>query len=417
MNVRGGSMKTRQRIGAVIAAGLLVSSLAACGSDDTENDGSATAGLSGPAIKIGTLGGYSGAQASSQAGAEAVLKAWVKSVNESGGIKGHPVQLIAKDLGDNPAAGLAAVKELVEKEKVVAIVGEEDNADTTWANYISEKGIPVIGGLSLNIPFATNASFFPVGANVFALLYGELVNAKKAGDKFGFLYCAESPQCASSVALVEALSQAVGVKVPVSAKVAGNAPDYTGVCQQLKEAGVDSYTVASGAAVVTRVVRECAAAGLEAKFLNTAGAATVAWTKEPALNGAVVAQSVFPFTSEIGEGPKAYQALLAKYLPNLGDKNGPNAAEAFVAGELFRKAAEATPGEITPASLKDALWTFKGETLGGLAPPLTFVKDKPTQVNCFFTMKLEDGKFSDAAEGKAECAPDELVGGILASLG
>lgn len=410
-------MKVSHLLGATLTAALLLSTVAACGSSTSEDDRNSATKLPGPAIKIGTVGAYSGAQASSEAGAEAVLKAWVKSVNETGGIKGHPVELVAKDIGDNPAAGLAAVKELVEQEKVVAIVGEEDNADSTWAKYVAGTGVPVIGGLSINIPFVTNPDFFPAGSNVFALLYGELLNAKKAGGKFGFLYCSESPQCASSVPLIQGLSQAVGVSVPVSAKVAGNAPDYTGVCQQLKDADVDAYTVASGAAVVARVVRECAAAGVKAQFLNTDGAATMAWLKEPALAGSLITEAVFPFTSDAGKGPKGYQNLLAKHLPDLGDKNGPNAAYAYVAAELFRKAAETATGDVTPASLKAALYTFKGETLGGLTPPLTFVKAKPTQVNCFFTMKLADGKFSDAGNGKTECAPDELIGGILSSLG
>jgi branched-chain amino acid transport system substrate-binding protein len=391
---------------------------AACGSGSSSDGKAPTSKVTftGDPIKIGTIGSYSGSQASSQAGAEKVLKAFVQSTNDAGGINGHRLDLVVKDIGDNVAGGLAAAKDLVEQEKVVAIVGESDNADTTWASYIAGTGVPVIGGLSINLPFVTNPDFFPAGTNVLALVYGMLVEAKKLGDKFGFLYCAESPQCASAVPLVQGIGQVLGLKVPVAIKVSGSAPDYTAVCQQLKDSGVQSYQVANGSAVVVRIATACAKAGVKAKTLNTDGAATMSWTREPALDGTLLSEAVFPFTSSGGAGPAAYQALLAKYLPDLGDLNGPNAAYSYVAGVLFSHAAKAAGDSVTPASLKKALYTIKNETLGGLTPPLTFVEGKPTAVNCYFVMGLNGGKYSGIGPGATTCAPDPLVSGILQQL-
>src|SRR5258708_30790171 len=63
-------------------------------------------------IVIGNVGSYSGVEASSEAAAPIVLKAWSSWVNAHGGLNGHPVKLIVKDIGANPTGGLAAVKQM-----------------------------------------------------------------------------------------------------------------------------------------------------------------------------------------------------------------------------------------------------------------------------------------------------------------
>lgn len=424
-------MHTRRSTYVGVAAALVGATIAGCGSSKSStptttpttgaaatSGGASTTGAapSGTPIIIGNIGSYSGQQASSEAGAAKVIKAWAQSVNDNGGINGHPVQLIVKDLGSNLAGGLAAAKDLIENSHAVAIVGDQDNADTTWAAYVTGKGVPVIGGLPINIPFATSPDFYPSGANIFALIYGQLQLAKAQGTKYGFLYCAESPQCASSVPLVKGLAGVLGVTVAVSAKVAATAPDYTAVCQQLKDSGASTYEVGSGSAIVVRIAHECAAAGVTAKQVTVDGTITPSWLKEPALDGARAAEAVVPFSDTTTEGGQAYQALLAKYIPDLGEANGPNAMYAFVSGKMFEKAAAAVTGDVTAQSLTDALHSLKDETFGGLTAPETFTAGKPTLVNCYFTLGVDGGKFTEPNGTQTTCVPDAVVSGILAQL-
>lgn len=418
-------MRTRHLTYAAVIAAAGVA-LAACGSSksSTPPSGTATSGAgstsaaapSGTPIKIGNIGSYTGTQASSEAGAQKVIKAWAQSVNDSGGINGHPVDLIVKDLGNNLSGGLAAAKELVESDHVVAIVGEQDNADSTWAPYVASKGVPVIGGLSIDLPFVTNPDFFPSGSNIFALIYGQLVEAKKEGTKYAFLYCAESPQCASAVPLQTGLAHALGLQVAMSAKVAATAPDYTAVCQQLKNSGAQTYEIGSGSAIVVHIANACAAQGVTAKQVTVDGTVTPLFLKEPALDGTIAAEAVVPFVDTTTPGGQAYQALLAKYLPDLGDANGPNAMYAFVAGKIFEKAAGAVTGDVTSASLKTALYSFKDETFDGLTPPITYTQGKPTSVNCYFLLGVSGGKFTEPNGAKTQCAPDAVVSGVLQAL-
>ena len=143
--------------------------VAGCSSSGSNSKPASGSSSGGPASKepivIGSIGEFSGQAASSTANNLKVLKAWADSVNKAGGLDGHPVHLITKDLGDNVAGGLAAVKELVEQDHVVALVHEIDSGDGTWASYVQSKGIPVIGGTIVSPTFATNSMFFLEGTD------------------------------------------------------------------------------------------------------------------------------------------------------------------------------------------------------------------------------------------------------------
>jgi len=412
---------------AVAAATVLA--LAACGSSggsSSQATGAPTAGASSPTstptgspIVIGTLGNYTGTFASSKGAIPDVMDAWVADVNAHGGINGHPVKLIVKDLGDNSAAGLSAAKELVEQDKVAAIVAESDNSDGVWANYIASTGVPVIGGMGVNLPFATNPDFFPSAANIFAIVYGIEVLAKANGTKGAILYCAEAPQCASSVPLYNGMSPVTGETFPVSAKVASDAPSYTPVCEAVKSSGAETIVPNVGSALIPLIAEQCKAVGVNAKIVAGDGAVVPSFSQDSSLNGMLFDTSVAPWFARSTPASKAFLDVVKQYEPGTNDELlGTDAMMTWVGAQLFEAAAEAVPAgtPVTAASLKTALYSLKGDTLGGLTAPLTFVKNKPTLVNCFFTASLENGTFTTPNGLKTTCAPDALISAIVSKL-
>jgi len=395
----------------VLAVAVLVGAVTACSSGTSDTS-------SGPApLVIGNVGSYSGAQASSEAGAKQIITAWAKWVNAHGGIRGHQVKLIVKDDQNDSTKALAAVKQLVQQDKAIAIVGEQSNGDAAWAKYVQAAGVPVVGGLAINTPFLVNPDFFPSGTNALALSYATLVNAKAKGGPFAFLYCAESPLCAQSVPLYQGLAKAVGVGLPVLTKVSGTSPDYTAQCVALKQAHVTSFQVGSSAAVAFKVAQACRAQGVTAAVLADGGSVTQAWATQPAVDGTVSAESSFPFTDSSVPATKEYQAAKAQYAPGIGDAEGEVAAGAWVAGKLFEAAVAASPaGKITADSVKQGLYALKGETLGGLAPPLTFTAGKPALINCYFNIEVTGGKITAPQGLKTSCAPDAVIGAIASQI-
>jgi branched-chain amino acid transport system substrate-binding protein len=422
----------RRRAVQAIAVSLAMLTLVAACSSSKDNptakaDGPSTAsssttssGSSAPSTKstitIGAIGSYDGPIGASILGARYGIQAWAASVNAQGGIDGHHVKLVLKDDGESPATALDAAKELIDTDKVVAIVGDFSLFDSVWAPYAEAKKVPVIGGESIFTSFLTNQYFFPSGANVFALTYGIVSDAKALGGKIAVLYCAEAPACGQTPALIGGFAKAVGVKDVYNGKVSATAPDYTAICQQIKSSGAQTVDQAISADVQVRLSEQCQTQGVKVTWLAQDGAISSASLASKANEGLLASELDAPFSESSTPALMAFQNAIKKYAPGIGTAFGPATMYAWVAGELFEKVVAGAGAHITSASLATSAWAIKGETLGGLAPPLTFTKGKPYLVDCYFTTGITDGKF-DAPKGLTPaCAPDAIVSASVAQL-
>ncbi|MBZ5739414.1 ABC transporter substrate-binding protein [Nocardioides mangrovi] len=387
---------------AVAVAALVLPTMAACASTSDGGDGA----TSDPnTIVIGYLG--------AESAMTDVMAASVKALNDDGGIDGKTVKLVTK-ITPEPADGVAAVKELIDDDHVVAIVGQTNNADQQWQQYPAQKGVPVIGGLNVNVPYVTNPDFFPTGANLYAMAYGVMDLASTVGDSTGALYCAESPQCAQLPTFVELLGGMLGVETPVTVKVSTTGGDWTAACQALIDGKVDSYQIAADGPAVVKIANSCYDQGLRSRVVTGDATVRSSFLKYPAFDGMLAAGTTVPFIDDSTPGTKAYQEMLATYLPDLGDENGPLPMNSYIAVQLFKKAVElGGTDEVTSASIKDGLYQMKDETLDGLTVPITYTEGKPTIINCYYTLGIENGKFTEPDGLKTKCAPDDLIDTIL----
>ena len=408
----------------LIAASLSVIGLVVgCGSSSkTSSPGTSGGPSTGTKseIAVGVIGSYSGPFADSQQPAKLAVQAWAAEVNASGGINGHPVKLYIEDDKGVTASAVTMVKKLVEQDQVVAIVGQISSASTAWASYVASKGVPVIGGSSQSdLAYMTNADFYAVGGNLLSLFYGVSAQAKTHGTKWGALYCAEIAPCAAVTNIAKAYTPSTGVSVAFAGSVAATASDYTAQCQALKNAGVESYTIALGLSAVPRVAGQCAQQGLKAVhiFPGTEDSNTAS---QPTSEGMEFADSNYPFFDESIPAAKAMHDAFRKYSPSLGSSAAPSnpfAVGAYLGGKLFEAAVKAAGTDsITSASVKQGIYALKGETLGGMSPPLTFKEGQPNLFNCYYAGKVTGGKFVTLNDGKPQCAPDSVIAPVAASL-
>lgn len=387
------------RSAAVVVAAAMVGVLGGCGGSDS--------GSAGGELVIGNIGSYSGFGAPLNP-AQDVVKAWAEDVNEAGGVNGRKIRLVVKDDGADPAKAVTAAKELVQKEKVVAIVAATSLVDSAWAPIAAQADVPVIGsGLPFSNAFSTDANFYPSGTGVFARTYGELAEAKKSGDKFGFLYCVEAPACKVADGLFKGFAEDLDMEVAVSQGVSASAPNYTAACQALKDAGVQTYSIAQSTDVAIRISDECHKQGLEATMVTTAGIADSSWLPHEGAQGTVSVELNFPFFDRSNEATKSYGELLQKH--SLGDVGG-YGAQAYSAVKLFEKALEGvTADEVTGEALRESLYAMEDETLGGLAPELNFTEGEPTRINCYFVASIQDQKWTAPNGLETTCVPSDIV--------
>lgn len=419
-------MKHLWRTGLAGAAALALLMAAGCGSSSGGNQAgsgekvaSGNSSLKGSPIVVGNISSCTGPNASSEGADCDGIAAWAKSVNDAGGINGHPVKMIVKDDGADPAKALQYAKELVEQDHVIAIVGEQSNQDVGWASYVTQKGVPVVGGLSLDLPFMTSPMFFPSGTSSLAMIYGVMTNAKAAGGKMALLYCAESPQCAAGRPLDEAMAKAAGVSIVYNTKVTATATDYTSQCLAAKNAGATSMWIAAATSVVLRVAQNCAQQGVKVVQLASDGSLSRKWPSTPGFESSKLVELVVPFYADSQPAVKEYRAWVHKYMPKVenSDLDASNLSYAYVSGKLFEAAAKAANFTDTATSqqLLQGLYSLKGETLGGLSVPLTYAQGKPTVVGCWFDGEISGGKFA-APNAKPVCGPQQVFDATAAQI-
>jgi branched-chain amino acid transport system substrate-binding protein len=385
---------------AIIAAGALV------GVTSLSAPAPAGAATAAP-IVLGDICSCTGPEASTISQTSPALQAWASYVNAHGGVQGHQVQVVVKDDAYNPGTSLAAAKDLVNSNHVVGIFDNSDE-DSSWAAYIKQQNVPVFGGQEMVAGY-TNSDFFPPGGTY---EYGGDVGslaAKKAGvKKEAELYCVEVAICAQSVATTkQALARLGGMKLVYDAGIGFAAPNYTAQCLAAKASGADAMSVADASAIVTKVAQDCAAQGYTPRELSGDGSVAIAWLDVPAMEGNIDFQTDVPWFVHNATTKPMYDAL-AKYAP--GVTTGPNFGEVvlqdWAMGALLQEAAKyghltATP---TAAQLKSGLYALpKGDTLGGLTPPLHFVKGQPADNPCFFVMGIHNKKFVTLEGGKPLC--------------
>jgi branched-chain amino acid transport system substrate-binding protein len=383
--------------------------VSACGSGGSKSSAATTpttppattAGSGGPTpttassatpIVVGNIGSYTGPASGDYVGADKVVAAWAQSVNASGGINGHPVKVVVKDDGGDPARSLALVKELVEQDHVVALVAVSDAADTSWSSYVQTKGIPVINGLPGGANFTNkNPSLFLIGASIPSFGTGAGLAAKGAGrSQVGLLYCAEDPGCAQLKAVYQPLIEAVGVKFAFAASAAASSPDYTAVCLAAQHAGADALDVDTVQAVWPRMAHSCESQGYHPLFIFPGAGDLTPLLGDSSLNGSVLLYSTFPgFVSD--PATKPYQDAVAKYLPGETTlKLGGAGSAAWLSGTLFEAATKNLPAGFTAKDVFTGLYSLHNETLGGLAPgPLNFTAGVGLAgVNCVYQFKI-----------------------------
>jgi len=113
-------------------------------------------------IKVGAILAESGG-ASFLGGPEArTIKMLADKINADGGINGDTIELIIKDSGGNPEKAISFAKQLIEEDKVLAILGPSTSGETMSIKKICEDGKTILLSCA-----AAEVIVNPVGKYVF----------------------------------------------------------------------------------------------------------------------------------------------------------------------------------------------------------------------------------------------------------
>ena len=226
-------------------------------------------------VKIGFFMSMTGRDASFGEASLAGAKLAVEEVNGSGGILGRPVELVVEDDRSLAGESATAVKKLISRDHVVALVGECSSARTLEAATVAQaSGVPLV------TPASTSPKVTQVGNSIFRVCFidsfqGEVM-ATFARRNLGLRRAALLVDSTApySVGLADYFSRtfkALGGEVVASQKYAGTDTDFRAQLKAIRAAKPDAlflpgYYVAAG--LVARQARDL---GLGATLLGGDG--------------------------------------------------------------------------------------------------------------------------------------------------
>ncbi len=379
----------------------------ACAASLLATGGAGAAVPRGAPLLVGAIATETGGTTGTVHDVRDSLNLWARYVNSHGGINGHPVKLFQLDDRNDPATALSDAKTLVDTDHVIAIL-DGSGQDAAFASFVTSAHVPVISTTEAGdgFQFQVQPDFFANGTTVLTILWGQEKAAAEAGAKtYGLIYCTEVPACAQAVPVTKSLAKSVPIDVTYSAGASNSQPDYTAVCLGAKSSGAQALFPAGVAP--NRIADDCARQGYHPIWITSQGTIAPQDIKDPNLANATGDLQDFPWMLDATPAQKLFHKIEGPELKKA--QTQANVAFAYVGAQLFAKAASlGVPKSDTSPTAQDiltGLYSLHDETLGGLAPPLTFVQGKANPVSCVFLYGVKKGKYVATHGSKTFCQP------------
>ena len=182
-------------------------------------------------------------------------------------------------------------------------------------------------------------------------------------------------------------------------------PDYTAEVLAARNAGAAAIIVYLDNPSLLRIKRAATRQGwspmivtgqpaFDDRFLKDGGAET---------EGVMIGSPILSWDS-----PKLadFRTAMSRYVPG-GNKAGVG-LPAWTGGKLLERIAPMFPeGPVTSGDVLRGLYSLKGETLGGLVPPVTFRPGQATPENlCSVMIRVEKGRFVPRDTDRYFCPKD-----------
>lgn len=360
------------------------------GATDTEIKIGQTNPSSGPASTFGAIGR-----------AEA---AYIRMINEQGGVNGRKINLIQYDDAYSPPKTVEQVRKLVESDEVLTtfqIIGTPPNAAVQ--KYLNGKGVPQLLAGSGASRFTDPKNFpWTISANPNyqseAHIYAKYILENYPNAKIGILY--QNDDLGKDY--VKGLKDGLGAKAGMIVKELSyevSDPTVDSQLVTLKASGADLFYNMSTPKFAAQSIRKAAELGWKPVHILEVNATAVGQVLVPAgLENAKdiisVAYGKDPLDPQWAddEGMKRYKAFMAKYAPG-EDANSGYATYGYSTAALLVQILKQCGDELTRANIMKQATNIKGfvPDLGLPGMSITTTSDD-YRINKQFQMMKFDGQ-------------------------
>jgi branched-chain amino acid transport system substrate-binding protein len=372
----------------------------------------------GSPIKLGSIGTFSGVLGAAMYPGLQAAQAWTGYINAKGGLAGHPVQLVVADDRGDPNQAVALIRRLVEGDKVLAIYGSmQPSTVQAILPYVNEKQMPIIGTCSCMNAVATSPMVFVAGGSDKAgVTWGHIAGIFSGTEKrkVALFYCREAVTCSEYRDGIKKYDGHDGMKIVYETQMSLAQPDFTSEVLAARNAGAEIIVSVSENPTLIRIAKSAHRQGWDVQLSTQHGGDDSRFVSDGGqeIEGTVYSSPVAHWvTSPLMAD---YRESMKRYVPDgaLGSLGSPM----WVAGKMFERIARTFPPHPTTADVLNGLWNVKGETLGGIIAPTTYLKGAPGNdlANaCVLPLRIVNGKATPTNGGPEafSCAPGWKPGG------
>ncbi|NTW27822.1 MAG: ABC transporter substrate-binding protein [Coriobacteriia bacterium] len=357
---------------AALAAALAVG-VAGCSSGA---GGASTSGSAAP-VKIGAIVSLTGSYAAMGLAEKQALELEVKRINDAGGVGGKKIELVIVDDGTDEAKAVAKASELIEREKVVAILGATGTGQSmAIRSELTRSGVPEIsmaGGNAITGTF--DKLVFQTPWSNAIIIPSVLKRMAADGHKKIGVMTDSSGYGKDGLAIINSAASAAGLTVVSSQTFNPGDTDFSAQLTRLKNSDADSILLWTAGKEGASIVKASVQLGIRLPMYGGSGQAKVEF---PQGAGSAAENFVFCTGKSLiplnwGKDSEEYKVVndfAQRYKAAYGQDPDIFAGHAFDALNIAVDAIKRTSGEITPSKLRDSIEQTKD--LVGFAGKFSF---------------------------------------------
>ncbi len=223
--------------------------------------GQSEEGASAGPIKVGAILAVTGGASFLGAPEAKTLEMMVEEVNSSGGVLGRQIELIIKDSAASAEKALSFAKQLIEEERVLAIIGPSTSGETMQIKELCQKAETILLSCA-----AAEAIVEPQAAYVFKTPQKDSYAAKKIYETMNDLGISKIGVVAANTGFGNAGSAQLakyapeyGIEIAISESYDASATDLTAVLTKLKGKGVEAvvnWSIVPAQSIVAKNMRQ-----------------------------------------------------------------------------------------------------------------------------------------------------------------
>jgi branched-chain amino acid transport system substrate-binding protein len=345
-------------------------------------------GASDTEIKIGQTVPFSG-PASAYAGIGKTQAAYLRMINEQGGVNGRKLNLIQYDDAYSPPKAVEQVRKLVESDEVLLtfqIIGTPSNAAVQ--KYLNVKKVPQLLAATGATRFTDPQNYpWTMGFNPNyqseGRIYAKYILANHPNAKIGILYQNDDLGRDYIAGLKSGLGEKAATMIIGEASYELSDPTVDSQVVKLKSLGVDLLFDASTPKFAAQAIKKVADLGWTPVHILDINASPVSATLKPA--GLDISKGIIstnynkdPADPQWKDDPgvKAYFAFMDKYYPE-GDKLNTVNSYGYSTAELLVQILRQCGDDLTRENIMRQAASLKG-FVGSLALPGMSATTSPT---------------------------------------